>query len=730
MKKAQDYGGIDRFRLVAALLIVGIHTSPLSSINKELDFLMTHVIARIAVPFFLMVTGYFLMPLYLSKETRDVKPLIGFIKKTGLIYAGATLLYLPISIYAGYYSEGNIAVNLIKNIIFDGTFYHLWYLPASIIGVSLLYLLDRKFPFRAILGMTGFLYLIGLLGDSYYGITSGVPFLSTVYDAGFHVFSYTRNGLFYAPIFLVMGAVIAKSGRYLRVKASTIGFAVSMLLMLTEGFVLHHFDFQRHDSMYIALIPSMFFLFHFLLTRRGKASPLLRDVSMWIYILHPFFIIAVRGAAKVTRLTGLLVDNSLIHYFAVCLLSLTFSVFIAILRLKGKSSAFHMGRAWIELDMQSLRHNVNVLRSLLPNHCQLMPVVKADAYGHGAIEITRELNAIGIRAFCVASVLEGVELRRYGVKGEILILGYTHPKQFCLLSKYHLIQTVIDYGYAKTLDSYGKKLTVHIKVDTGMHRLGERSENIDAILRIFQCKNLVISGVYSHLCADDNDSQTNKTFTQMQIDNFYCVLSKIGEQGYTIPKVHIQSSYGIYNRPDLSFDCARIGIALYGMLSSLVDTEKYSAGLRPVLSLKVRISMTRMLFSGEPAGYGPQFTAPHDMRIAVLAIGYADGIPRSLSCGAGHVLINGQKAAIVGRICMDQMMVDITGIKGVSQGDVAVIVGKSGNAEITACDIADQTGTIANEILSRLGKRLEKYCVHSCTQRKTTASIHCLRIRR
>ena len=367
-----------------------------------------------------------------------------------------------------------------------------------------------------------------------------------------------------------------------------------------------------------------------------------------------------------------------------------------------------MGRAWIELDMNNLRHNINVVRGLVADGCGLMAVVKADAYGHGAVEIARELNANGIHAFCVASVLEGVELRRHGTKGEILIMGYTHPKQFCLLEGYRLTQAVIDCGYAKALDSYGRKLTVHIKVDTGMHRLGEGSENIGGILRIFQYKNLVINGIYTHLCTVDSDGQADKDFAQMQIDRFCRVLSKIEKQGFTLPKAHVQNSYGILNRPDLSFDYARVGVAFYGMLYTRSDTVRYNAGLRPVLSVKVRVCAVKTLAAGEAVGYGLAFRAPHATRIAVLSIGYADGIPRCLSCGIGHVLVNGQKAPVVGRICMDQMMVDVTGIEGVRQGDIAVIIGRSGKAEITACDIAEQAGTVSTEVLSRLGPRLER----------------------
>jgi len=336
VNKGRPVCGIDRFRQIAALLIVGIHTYPLSSINENLNFFVVNVVSRIAVPFFLMVTGYFLMPQYLSKERSSTEPLLNFIKKTGLFYAIATVLYLPISIYAGYYSNGSITATIFRNIIFDGTFYHLWYLPASIIGVSLLYLLGRRFSIRIVFVISATLYLFGLLGDSYYGLTMKSPLLNSIYNAGFQVFSYTRNGLFYAPVFLAMGALIAKMKYRINVRICLLGFAASMLFMLTEGSALHLSGFQRHDSMYIALLPCMFFLFQLLLLRKGKTRPILRDVTMWIYILHPIFIIAVRGAAKLTGLASLLVDNSVIHYIAVCLLSITFSLIIAKLQQRIK----------------------------------------------------------------------------------------------------------------------------------------------------------------------------------------------------------------------------------------------------------------------------------------------------------------------------------------------------------------------------------------------------------
>ncbi|HBR08696.1 MAG TPA: serine racemase VanT catalytic subunit [Clostridiales bacterium] len=371
-------------------------------------------------------------------------------------------------------------------------------------------------------------------------------------------------------------------------------------------------------------------------------------------------------------------------------------------------TAFCRSRAWIELDRDALRHNVKVLRKLLPDGCELMPAVKANAYGHGAVLISRELNGLGINAFCVASAEEGAELRKNGVRGELLILGYTHPEQLPLLKRYGLTQTVIDLPYAEALDEYGEKIKVHIAVDTGMHRLGESCENIENICAMFHLPNLDIEGIYTHLCADDTESPEDKAFTLRQGQAFYRVVSQIRSRGCVCPKAHLLASYGLINYLNLGGDYARIGIALYGVLSTRTDTEHCTLPLRPVLSVKARVAAVKALQKGEAAGYGLQFVAIEDSRIAVLSIGYADGVPRALSCGIGRVLINGCEAPIAGRICMDQTLVDVSAISDVKTGDIAVIIGCSGNSEITACDLAEETGTISNEILSRLGERLQR----------------------
>ena len=368
-------------------------------------------------------------------------------------------------------------------------------------------------------------------------------------------------------------------------------------------------------------------------------------------------------------------------------------------------------RAWIELDMDSLRHNAAVLRALLPPGCELMPAVKADAYGHGAAPIARELNRLGVQAFCVATAEEGAALRRQHIRGLILILGYTPPGQAALLRRYDLTQTVVDFEYAQYLNACGRSLRVHLGIDTGMHRLGERCENLERLCEICRMENLRVEGIFTHLCADDIDDEEGKAFTAGQAAAFYQAVRQLRAQGFPCPKTHILSSYGLLNYPELGGDYARIGIALYGMLSTREDSRRCRVDLRPVLSVRTRISSVRDLHGGERAGYGIAYTAEGERRIAALAIGYADGLPRALSCGTGSVLINGRRAPIIGKICMDQTMVDVTGIPSVRAGGTATVIGTDGGQTITACDIAEQTDTIANEILSRLGTRLERPAV-------------------
>ena len=716
----QNYGGLDLFRICAAFMVIAIHTSPLASFQGSADFFLTRVLARIAVPFFFMVTGHFVLSdLFTLKNQSALTPTTGsclspktrvgkYLCKICLLYGFSILLYVPLGLYAGHYDNLTLG-SFLRMLFFDGTFYHLWYFPACILGVLLILLFGRFMSLKAATVVSAFLYFIGLFGDSYYGIASKMPVIKDFYDALFHLFSYTRNGLFFAPLFLLLGVWAGKAAI-----SSVFCLALSFCAMTTEAFLLRYFGLQRHDSMYLFLVPVMFLLYRCLLSVPSTTKRVLRTTATWIYILHPAFIVVIRGVAKLLYLTDLLVDNSLIHYFSVSVLSAIAGLVIACFTTRfgkiygshHKTSRIRPGteRAWIELNRNALKHNVLYLQSGLPEGCRLMPAVKANAYGHNAVFISGELNRLGIKDFCVACVSEGIQLRKAGIKGQILVLGYTHPSQFSLLQRYRLTQTVVDYDYAEKLRQSGLKLHVHIAVDTGMHRLGICYRTPELIASVYQMSNLSVDGIFTHLSSCDSTTPECRSFTENQISAFYRVTDYLKQNGYPCRGLHLLSSYGILNYPETAEDLVRPGIALYGVLSN--KEEPMFQSLQPVLSLKTRVASVRTLQPGETAGYNMGYTAEQETKIAVLTIGYADGIPRELSSCGGNVLIHGRPAPIIGRICMDQMLVDISRIPNTAQDDIAVVIGTSGSQIIRAEDIAMQCNTITNEILSRLGTRL------------------------
>lgn len=373
---------------------------------------------------------------------------------------------------------------------------------------------------------------------------------------------------------------------------------------------------------------------------------------------------------------------------------------------------YQKGRAWIELNIDNLSYNVEQFQHLLSPNCKIMPAIKANAYGHGAGLIGKSLQDMGIQDFCVATVDEAIELRKAGITGQILILGYTSPYRFSDLSHYCLTQTVVDCLYAKQLNDYGQPLYVHIGIDTGMHRLGERSDSRADIENLWKFNHLKITGVFSHLCVSDDISDTGKQFTLKQIEEFDSVIDSLHKHGIHDFKTHIQGSYGVLNYPSLNYDYARLGIALYGVLSSPYDKTVSNVNLKPVLSLKARVQCVKPLHIGESIGYGLTYTAEKEMKIAAVAIGYADGIPRELS-NKGYALVNGDKVPIIGRICMDQLLIDVSNLSHVSSGDEVVFIGKSGDNEILASEFANHANTISNEILSRLGNRLDRIAVEN-----------------
>jgi len=365
------------------------------------------------------------------------------------------------------------------------------------------------------------------------------------------------------------------------------------------------------------------------------------------------------------------------------------------------------GRAWVEIDLAALEHNAAEICAHLPKGCELIAIIKADAYGHGIEKCGRRLYEHGVRVFGVATIVEGIRLRKELGDAGIIVLGYTHPKDAWLLSEYSISQTLVDGVHARALNETGHKISVHIEVDTGMHRLGFRPGGISEIERVYACENLRVDGIATHLSSSDSLGKDDMRFTNFQIKRFFSLIETLKNKGYNVGKLHAQASYGIFNFPQLRFDYSRAGISLYGLMSSN-GALACMPELRPVLSLRALIVQVRWIGAGERVSYGKIFTSGRPMKIATCSIGYADGVPRQMSGNGGMGIVRGHKVAIIGRICMDMLMVDITDVDGVCAGDIITLIGSDGDETIRCEDFAAASGTITNDILCRLGGRLPR----------------------
>ena len=315
--------GLDHIRFIASLLIIAIHIYPLATINENLDFIFTRVLFRIAVPIFLIITGFFIIP----KSLENKSTLIKYTKKILKIYLLCILIYLPINIYSNYFKEISL-ITILKDILINGTFYHLWYFPALILGLWITYIIVKKLSKKQTITILIILYLIGLLGDSYYGIINKIEVFNNIYNILFNITSYTRNGLFYTPIFLYIGYYFNTHKLKISTKTNIILLIISLLLMLIEGTILHYNNLQKHSSMYILLIPTIIFLFNLLIPTINNTNKFLRTQSMLIYIIHPLIIIAVRLSAKIIHQENLIIYNNLINYILVTILSIISSIIL------------------------------------------------------------------------------------------------------------------------------------------------------------------------------------------------------------------------------------------------------------------------------------------------------------------------------------------------------------------------------------------------------------------
>ncbi len=364
-------------------------------------------------------------------------------------------------------------------------------------------------------------------------------------------------------------------------------------------------------------------------------------------------------------------------------------------------------RSWVEINLGQLIKNYNIYKSTLPPTAQIMAVVKADAYGHGDVEVCRALWERGVKLFAVSNIDEAKTLRNAAVGGEILILGYTPRENFEDLYNFNITQALLCEEYAELIAQSGLEIKCQLAIDTGMNRIGIDGDDTDYCEKIIRkySEKIKLNGFFTHLCVADSHSEDNIEFTKSQIEKFNQLKEKTGD--LNLPYIHcMNSAGGLYCGGD---QIVRLGIVMYGLKPDYENS--LPEGIAPVLSWKTVVSMVKNVKTGESIGYGRSFVAENDMTIAILPTGYADGYRRDLS-NCGHVLIDGERAGIVGRVCMDQMMIDVTALvkkgKSIKIGDEVTLIGQSGAEKLSADDMAKQIDTIGYEIICGISKRVPR----------------------
>lgn len=364
---------------------------------------------------------------------------------------------------------------------------------------------------------------------------------------------------------------------------------------------------------------------------------------------------------------------------------------------------------WAEVYLDNIAHNVREIRRVTDKKAQVLAVVKADGYGHGAVHIAKTALENRADRLAVAILAEGLKLRGAGIKEPILILGHTPESQLKTAIRNNIALTVYSLEGAEAASEAAKeeglKAKIHIKLDTGMGRLGflPVEESIPDIIKIFKLSNVNVEGLYTHFATADNK---DKAYTKQQFQRYMWVCDRLEEEGIDLPIRHTANSAAIIDLPETHLDMVRAGLIIYGMFPSN-DVQKKNISLKPVMALKTKISHLKELPSGYSISYGATFTTNHNTIIATIPIGYADGYSRLLA-NKGEVLVRGQRAPIVGRICMDQCMIDVTHVDGVSVGDEVVLFGEQGGDSISQEDVAKIIGTINYEVVCMVSKRVPR----------------------
>lgn len=370
-------------------------------------------------------------------------------------------------------------------------------------------------------------------------------------------------------------------------------------------------------------------------------------------------------------------------------------------------------RVYAEINLDAILHNMEQMRGLLKEDTKIMGVIKTDGYGHGAVQIGRELEKLDYTwGYATATVAEAEILRRNGLKKPILVLGATFPEEYEAMADHEIRVNVYSIRQAEQMEEaaakMNKEIIVHAKIDTGLSRLGFQvtEEAADEIARISRMPHIILEGIFTHFAKSD---ASDKTMANQQMEAFARMKEMLEERKVEIPLIHCSNSAAIVDMPEANMSVVRAGIILYGMWPS-DEVEKENIDLEPVMSLKSCIVFLKELEKGRVISYGATYETTRKQRIATIPVGYGDGYPRSLS-NKGYVLIHGKKAPICGRICMDQFMVDVTDIPEAQEGDSVTLIGRENGAEITMEEIGDLSGRFNYEFACDLGKRIPRVFV-------------------
>lgn len=367
-------------------------------------------------------------------------------------------------------------------------------------------------------------------------------------------------------------------------------------------------------------------------------------------------------------------------------------------------------RVYAKIDLDAAAYNMEQMKNRIGSGARLIAVVKTDAYGHGAVPLAEVFEKLDyVWGYAVASLDEGMILRKHGIKKPILVLGCVFPDQYDEMVRSEIRAAVyteeMARGMAEAAKRAGKNAYIHIKIDTGMGRIGfpVSEESAEIIGRISRLENIQIEGMFTHFAKAD---ETDKTYTYGQHKKFMWMKEQMEKRGVEIPYYDCDNSAGIIDFPDMKHDLARAGISTYGMYPS-EEVNQDAVDLKPVLSLVSHVIFVKTVEPGTSISYGGTFVAPKQMRVATIPVGYGDGYPRSLS-NKGSVLIHGKRARILGRVCMDQFMVDVTDIPDVKFMDQAVLIGEDQNDRITVEELAELSGRFNYEFVCCLGKRIPR----------------------